>query len=185
MHTSGPGLTAEERAHLVQLLRESENGFIELTRGLSDAQWTSQAAPGRWSVQQTAEHLVLGERALLAKAREALDGPPDPGWEEHDSRKTKFLNRVLPDRMLKAVAPAPLEPHHHWTQEETIARFQEGRAKTLQFVEEVDQPMKDRVARHPFPVFDLLNAHQWLLYIPLHNARHNQQIAEILKEIGP
>jgi hypothetical protein len=30
----------------------------------------------------------------------------------------------------------------------------------------------------------MLNAYHWLLYIPLHNARHNQQIAEALKEIG-
>jgi hypothetical protein len=28
----------------------------------------------------------------------------------------------------------------------------------------------------------MLNAYQWLLYIPLHNARRNQQIAEALTE---
>ena len=29
------------------------------------------------------------------------------------------------------------------------------------------------------PFFGSLNAHQWLLYIPLHHLRHNQQIAEV------
>ena len=29
------------------------------------------------------------------------------------------------------------------------------------------------------PSFGNLNAHQYLLYIPLHHLRHNQQIAEL------
>jgi hypothetical protein len=176
-------ITHEERAHAIRLLHDSENELLELTSGLTDAQWTWQAAPDRWSVQQIAEHLVLGETVMLAKVAEALAAPLNPDWEEQDARKTRFLGRVLPDRSHKATAPAPLQPHHHWTREETIARYQEGRARTLQFVEEVDRPMKAQSAEHPFPVFNMLNAYHWLLYIPLHNARHNQQIAEALKEI--
>ena len=175
-----PGLTDDERAHVIQLLRDSENEFLELISGLTDAQWTWAAAPGCWSVQQAAEHLVLAERILLAKMEQALAGPPNPDWEEQNARKTRFLGRALPDRSQKAAAPAPLEPHHDWTRDETIARYKECRARTLQFAAEVDRPMKDHWAEHPFPVFNMLNAYQWLLYIPLHNVRHNQQIAETL-----
>ena len=180
-----PQLNQDERARVIQLLRDSENEFLELTAGLTGDQWTWKAAPDRWSVAQTAEHLVLGETAMLAMIKLALAAPPNPGWAVEDARKTRFLDRVLPDRSYKATAPAPLEPHHHWTREETVARYRKGRARTLQFVEQVDQPMKDHSAEHPLPVFNMLNAYQWLLYIPLHNARHNQQIAEILKEIVP
>jgi len=179
-----PSLTKDERAHVIRLLHESENEFLQLTAGLTDAQWTWRTTPERWSVEQTAEHLVLGETAMLAKISEALAAPPNPDWEEQDARKTRFLGRVLPDRRHKATAPPPLEPHHHWTRAETMARYKEGRARTLRFVEEVDRPMKAHSAEHPFPVFNLLNAYQWLLYIPLHNARHNQQIVETLKEIA-
>lgn len=38
-------ITPEERAHVIRLLRDSENEFLELTSGLTDAQWTWQAAP--------------------------------------------------------------------------------------------------------------------------------------------
>ena len=179
-----PTITDEERAHVIQLLRDSEGAFLELTSGLTDAQWT-RAAPGCWSVQQTAEHLVLGEIAMLDRVTAALANPPDPDWEEQDARKTSFLSRVLPDRSRKATAPTVLEPHRHWTREETIARYKEGRARTLKFIEEVDRPLKGHWAKHPFPVFGMLNAYQWLLYIPLHNTRHNQQIAEALKAIVP
>ena len=187
MSTPGPCLTPhlnqEERAYVIRLLRDSENEFLELISGLTGEQWTWKAAPDRWSVAQTAEHLVLGETAMLTMIKLALAAPPNPDWAAEDARKTRFLDRVLPDRSLKAAAPAPLEPHHHWTREETMARYKEGRARTLEFVEQVDQPMKDHCAEHPFPVFNMLNAYQWLLYIPLHNARHNRQIAETLKEI--
>jgi len=183
--TSGTGLTNEERDHVTRLLHESQKEFLELISGLNDAQWNSQATPGCWSVQQTAEHLVLGESAMLAKIAEAMAGPPNPDWEEQDARKTNFLSRVLPNRGHKATAPVPLVPRHHWTIEETMARYKKGRARTLKFLEEVDRPMKDHLAEHPFPVFNMLNAYHWLLYIPLHNVRHNRQIAEALKEIVP
>jgi hypothetical protein len=184
MHTPEPGIGPEiasaERARVIQLLRDSESEFLELTSGLTDAQWGWKSAPESWSVGQTAEHLVLGETAMIAMIDRALAAPANADWAEQDARKTKFLDRVLPDRSRKAAAPATLVPHRDWTPEETIARFRKGRATTLRFAEEVDRPIKDHCAEHPFPIFNMLNAYQWLLYIPLHNIRHNQQIAEIL-----
>jgi hypothetical protein len=40
-------------------------------------------------------------------------------------------------------------------------------------------PLKEHITAGPFPVFDPLNAYPFLLYIPLHNLRHDQQIAEV------
>lgn len=178
-------ITRQERAHVIQLLHDSQNEFLELISKVTGAQWAGPAAPGAWSVQHTAEHLVLGEKAIFAKVEEALASPPEPDWQEADARKTDLLGRVLADRSRKAIAPQGLEPHRDWTRDETIARYKSVRARTLKFAEEVDQPMKDRLAGHPFPVFNMLNAYQWLLYIPLHNIRHNQQIAAALKELVP
>ncbi|MGA2136930.1 MAG: DinB family protein [Bryobacteraceae bacterium] len=176
-------LSAEERAHLAQLLRESQAEFLGLMDGLTEAQWTT-AAPGGWSVQQAAEHIVLGEIAMLSRVEAALAEPPHPEWEAEDARKTKFLRRVLPDRSRKATAPEMLRPSHNWSREETIARFQKGRQRTLDLVAQLDQPVKDRLAEHPFPIFNMLSVHHWLLYIPLHNIRHNQQIAEAVKALA-
>ena len=47
------------------------------------------------------------------------------------------------------------------------------------FVKDTQLPLKEHNSEHPFPVFNRLNAYQWLLYIPLHNLRHDQQIAEV------
>ena len=173
-------LSAEERARLLELLRDSHAEFLELTANLKEAEWIA-TPPGGWSVQQTAEHIVTGEALMLRRVKAALAAEPDPEWEAQDARKAKFLYRVLPDRSLKATAPDPLKPSHEWSLAETTARFEEGRQGTIEFVAALAGPVKNRVAAHPFPVFDKLNAHHWLLYIPLHNQRHNRQIAEILK----
>jgi hypothetical protein len=62
---------------------------------------------------------------------------------------------------------------------ELIAKYKEARAKTLKFAEDTQLPVKSHTFDHPFPVFGTLNAYQWLIYVPLHNMRHNQQIAEV------
>jgi len=44
--------------------------------------------------------------------------------------------------------------------------------------------LKEHTVDHPFPVFGTLNAYQWLIYVPLHNMRHDQQIAEVKASPG-
>jgi len=179
-----PTLNKEERAHIVKLLQDSQAEFLGLVSDLTDAQWTYQPAPDRWSVAQTAEHIVLAEGLLFSKIEEALANPPNPDWEAKTRGKTEFIEKVMPDRSHKAQAPEPVQPHEKWTREETIARYKAGRAKTLKFIEETDLPMKNHTSEHPFPVFNTLNAYQWLLYIPLHNMRHDQQIVEVKASAG-
>lgn len=172
-------LTDAERARVLQLLDDSRAEFLGLTSGLSEAQWTYQPAAGLWSVGEIAEHLVLAEGLLFAKMEEALAGPPNPDWEARTARKTEFIEQVLPERRRKARAPAPLQPRGQWTPAQTIAAYQAGRAKTLQFTAETVLSLKNHTSEHPFPIFNTLSAYQWLLYIPLHNERHDQQILEV------
>ncbi len=179
-----PTITREERAHVIKLLEDSEAEFLGLVSGLTDVQWTYKPAADRWSVAETAEHIVLAEDLLFSKMKEALANPPNPDWEARTRGKTEFIERVMPDRSHKAQAPEPVQPHDKWTREETIARYKEKRAITLRFIEETDLPLKSHTSEHPFPVFNTLNAYQWLLYIPLHNMRHDQQIVEVKAGAG-
>lgn len=174
-----PALNQHERDRAIQLLRDSETEFLSLTIDLSDSQWTYKPAPDRWSVGETAEHIVLAEGLLFSKLQEAMDSPPNPDWEAKTAGKTEFIERVMPDRSHKAQAPEPIQPHEKWTQAETIARYKEVRARTLKLINDTDTPLKSHTSEHPAAVFGTLNAYQWLIYIPLHNVRHNQQIEEV------
>ena len=55
---------------------------------------------------------------------------------------------------------------------------------SLAFALETTATLAEHTRDHFRPVYGTLNAYQWLLYIPLHNLRHNQQIAEVASSSG-
>jgi hypothetical protein len=173
-----PNMTAQERAHVVKLLQDSQKEFLSYLENVSEAQWNWKPAPDRWSVGETAEHIMLADGRLFGAVEQAVAAPANPDWEKSTAGKTELLERVMPDRSHKAVAPEAIQPHG-LSKAELIGRFNELRAKTIKFAQETQVPLKEHTLDHPFPVFKTLNAYQWLLYIPLHNLRHDQQIAEV------
>ena len=104
---------------------------------------------------------------------------PNPDWESKTAGKAEFIEKVLPSRSRKAQAPVEVRPSGKLSREDVVRRYKEARAKTLEFTRTTDLPLKAHTLDHPFPVFNTLNAYDWLIYIPLHNIRHNQYIAEV------
>jgi uncharacterized damage-inducible protein DinB len=173
-------MTAEERAKAIKLLVDSHKETLEAVEKLSEAQLKFKTAPERWSVGEVAEHIMLAEGTLFSRLESAMAAKPNPAWQEQTKGKTEFLEKVLVNRQGKAQAPEAIVPTGKLSKTELIARLKEARAKTMKFAETTQEPIKAHTAEHPFPIFKTLNAYQWLIYIPLHNLRHNQQIAEVM-----
>ena len=169
-------MTRAERAELIDLLSKSEKEFLDAVESVSDAQWTFKAGPDRWSIGEVAEHLVLAEAGLFTTATRSVAAPADDKWTATVG-KTDLLKRALPNRTTKVDAPQEIRPRGDLTRAQVMARFKEQRARTLAFAQETEAPLKAHTAPNPF--FGAINAHQLLLYIPLHNVRHDQQIAEV------
>lgn len=174
-------ITAPERVELLELLQRSEQELMQAITGLTDDQWAFKPAPDRWSVGEVVEHIVLADALLFDTAVKSLDGKPDPKWEATLS-KTDVLRKALPNRSRRVDAPAAIKPAQTMTRAALLSRFKEQRSRTVAYVRETDRPLKTHTAGNPF--FGDLNAHQWLLYIPLHHLRHNQQIAEVKASAG-
>ena len=172
-------MTAKERADLIQSLQDARKEFMESVSGLSDQQWRWKPTPERWSVGECAEHIVLSEEMLFSKAKEAMHNPPDPDWEKKTAAKTDILLSVMAQRKGKATAPEEIVPSGKMARADIMSHYAKQRAATIKFVETTDIALKEHVAPHPFPIFNPLNAYQWVLYIPLHNMRHDKQIAEV------
>jgi hypothetical protein len=179
-----PRLTSEERAKAVKLMLDSQKETLAAIETLTDAQWTYKPAPEKWSVGEILEHIMLAEGLLFGAVERALAAKPNPDWEAKTKGKTEFLERVMVSRERRATAPESIVPTGKLPRAELIKRYQEARAKSLKFAEETEVPLKAHTLDHPFPVFNTLNAYQWLIYIPLHNLRHNQQIAEVKASPG-
>jgi hypothetical protein len=182
-HTSlasdDPNMSAEERAKVIKLLNESHKQTLDLIEGLSEAQLKFKSAPEKWSALEVAEHIFMAEGLLFGAVEKALAEKQNPEWETKTKGKTEFLERVMVSRDRKATAPESIVPSGKLTRDEVIAKLKESRAKSLKFAEETKLPLKAHTLDHPFPVFNTLNAYQWLIYIPLHNIRHNKQIEEV------
>jgi hypothetical protein len=184
LRAADPSMTPQERTQMIQLLKDSQKEFVQAVNGLTDEQWKWKPTPERWSVGEVAEHILLSEGALFSKMKEAITNPPNPAWEEKTKGKTEFLLQVMAPRLGKAKAPEEIVPTGKMTRSEIMNGFAEVRANTLRFAEETQVALKEHTAEHPFPVFNTLSAYQWLLYIPLHNMRHDKQIEEVKATAG-
>ena len=174
-------MTSTERAELIERLQKTEQELLTLVTGVTDAQWAFKPAPERWSIGEVVEHIVLAEALMFDTAVRSLDRAQNPKWDE-TLPKTDRLRRALPDRSRRVDAPAAIKPQQAMSRAEVMARFAEQRKRALAYARDADHPVKAHTAPNPF--FGDLNAHQWLLYIPLHNERHNQQIAEVKSSPG-
>jgi hypothetical protein len=179
-----PNISTEERTQVLKWLGESHNEFFEAIDGVSDAQWEWKPAPERWSLGETAEHIVLAEALLFGFVRKAMAALPDPTWEEQTKGKTELLIQVMPSRQAKGLAPEPIMPHERLTRAQVKERFEKQRMDIVDFARESQIAWKEHTIVHPFPAFGTLNAYQWLIYVPLHTIRHNQQIAEVKASLG-
>ena len=169
-------MTRVERAELIDLLQKSAKEFLDAVESVSDAQWTFKAGADRWSIGEVAEHLVLAEAGLFTTATRSLAAPADDKWTATVG-KTDLLKRALPNRTTKVDAPQEIRPRGDLTRAQVMAQFKEQRARTRAFAQETEAPLKAHTSPNPF--FGAINAYQLLLYIPLHNLRHDQQIAEV------
>ena len=176
-------MTAEERMKVLNWLEESHHEFLAAIDGVSEEQWKWKSAPDRWSVGETAEHIVLAEASLFAAVQKAIASPANPEWETKTKGKTEFIERVMAPRLGKAQAPESLVPQG-LTIAQVKERFEKQRTGIEKFAKETDAALKEHTVDHPFPVFGTLNAYQWLIYIPLHTMRHDKQIAEVKATAG-
>lgn len=178
-----PTMSKEDRAKVLKLLTDSQQETLDLLKGLSDAQWNYKAAPEKWSVGEVAEHIWLAEGLLFGAMENALKTPENPQWEEQTKGKNERVVQILTNRAGKAQAPETIKPTGK-SRAEIMKGLEEARAKTLKFATETQAAMNSHTLKHPFPVFGVLTAYQWLIYIPAHNIRHNQQIAEVKASTG-
>ena len=172
-------MSKEDRAKVLKWLDESNAQTIAAVEKLSDAQWSFKAAPGKWSVGEVVEHIMLAEGTLFAQMEKALAAPVIPDWAVKTKGKADFIERVMVKRQGKAQAPEAIVPSGKIPRAELMAKLKAARAKTREFTAKTEDEMHSHTTDHVFPVFNTLSAYQWLIYIPLHNIRHNQQIEEV------
>jgi hypothetical protein len=179
--TFGQALTAADRDRGVKYLEEKRDAIVDATKGLSEAQWKFKAAPDRWSVAETLEHIALAEEFILGQVKEKIMQSP-AGAPDRDVAKTDAaVLAMIPDRSHKFQAPPQLVPTGKWTPQETLDHFLKSRAATIDYMKNTPD-LRAHVADSPLGM--PLDGYEWLLFIGAHSERHTKQILEVKADPG-
>jgi uncharacterized damage-inducible protein DinB len=173
-------MTATEKQEMLLDLASGGRAVLTALNHLEAADAATQPAPGRWSVLEVLEHLVLVEDNLLGKILSATDAVEPVGSEAREQR----IRTRAPDRSRPVAAPDMALPAGRFTSVDQAARaFVVSREKTLRFVQACTDDLRGKVTTHP--VIGVANCYEMLLMMAAHPFRHAGQITEIRASLTP
>ncbi len=177
-------LTQGERDRAMSHLHATRKMFLDSLAGVSQSQWAYKPAPEVWSIAEVAEHIAVSEESLFALVtKKIMAGPSEPDKKTEAAGKEERLLKALVDRSQKAQAPEFLRPTNRWkTPAELIDHFKKSRDNTIAYVQTTQEDLRSRFAPHP--VFQALDAYQWILLISGHSERHILQLNEVKQAAG-
>jgi hypothetical protein len=169
----------DDRSAIVSELESSRAAFLTQLAGLSPEQLRFKAAPDRWSIAETAEHIIVAETALDKRISEQIIGTDTP--KDVLAKVRPIDDRIVAmvaDRTNKRQASEALKPTGRFN---TLADLEDGfntvRAKTTDFVKTSPANFRAHAAEHP--AVGALDGDQWFLFVSGHCRRHTAQIAEV------
>jgi hypothetical protein len=176
-------MTSEERQVALELLDSGELRLLELTAGLSAAQWHFQETPERWSIAGNIEHIVVFENFILGVLQDLLQHPAEPERAAGVAVKEQLVMAIGHARERKIVARDAMVPVGQWTDmAEMMEEFRRTRERVRDFVVAVQGDLRGRFFAHRS--LGDLDAYQWLLVVGQHRARHALQIEEVMGHPG-
>ena len=174
-------LTADPlRSETLALLESSAARFSDLIQALTEEEWASHPADGRWSLAENAEHITLvevGSGKLIARKMFLEPAPPVALAEA--SGKDAFIKMTLTDRVgWRRDAPEFVRPVGTWkTRDELLSAFWQWRGSTIAMLSDPARDPSHYAAKHP--VWGMLDATNWGLFLGLHLERHLDQMREL------
>ena len=172
-----------DRDRILSELHASRKMFLDSLAGISQAQWTFKAAPERWSIQETAEHIASAEpflRGLIVE--QIMKSPANPEMAATrapgNSAGNEAVLKGVNDRSQKAQAPEPIQPKGIYADPKAaIAVFDKERNTTLDYIRDTQDDL--RVHFFKGPGGGEMDAVQWMMLLAGHTERHVQQIQEV------
>lgn len=175
-------LTKEERDRAVDYLKQTQKDFLAAIDGVSEEQWKFKAAPDRWSIAETAEHIAVTEQMIWELVSgKIMKSPAAPEKQAEAKGKDETILTVIPDRSRKAQAPERLKPTGRWATRAALTRdFDSMREKEIAYLKETKEDLRNHFEEHPF--LKTMDAYQWLIFNGAHSKRHTAQILEVKAE---
>lgn len=145
--------------------------------GISEAQMQFKPSEENWSVSQIMEHIIATEKMLLANVKELTSQPENTERKSEVKVSDDQLVTGIVDRTQKFKAPKELEPIGKYdSPEEALEDFRKVREEIKGYLDGFHGNMRNHISDSPAGAVD---AHQSMLFIAAHTARHTLQIQEL------
>ena len=168
-------LTQADRDRGVKYLEQTRDGVIAATKDLSEAQWKFKAAPDKWSVAETLEHIALAEDYMFGYVTNMVMKAPAGAPDRDVAKMDAMVLKMVPDRSNKRQAPPELVPTGRWSPAQTLEHFLKSRQRTIEYMQTAPD-LRQHVSDSPLGPLD---GYEWLLFISAHSDRHTKQILEV------
>lgn len=173
-------MTRADREFALKGLDDSRERLLRAVRGLSSEQLGCRPAPGRWSVAENLEHVIVAERYVLSRVEGLVHEAPNPSkrsaWHGMDE---PLVRKVAEERTDLGQAPEAFRPVGRWPLEKLVPEFEAARALSREFAASTQGDLRRRFFRHPV-LGGELDTFQWLLLIGAHCDRHCTQIERMM-----
>jgi hypothetical protein len=177
VHAVADPITQQEREHLVAHLAMTQSWLTDEVSSLSPAQLNFRPAPGRWTVAEVVQHLVVAEPNYWKLLQDGIRQPP------------KKLDKAPTDADVLWYGIDRTQ-HDHTTANQNPIDQKIDAAQALQtFLDmhaqllEMARTTQEDLRSHAVPEWGV-DAYQCLLEISAHEQRHILQIREIKASAG-
>ncbi|MBT8302203.1 MAG: DinB family protein [Maribacter sp.] len=172
------GLTEKDREMTVAELNKTQERFMSVVGGLSEAQLNFKPSPESWSVAECVEHLAISEGMLGEMLQGALKTPADPSMRDSVQMTDDKLLAMISSRQQKVKTGEAFEPSGKFGSHiETVNAFLDKRGEHIEYVKTTNDDLRNHYGKLPFGTIDGV---QILLFISGHTERHVAQMEEVM-----
>jgi hypothetical protein len=170
--------TEKDREFALKYLNETKDDFVAQLTGISDAQLNFRSAPGRWTIGEIAEHIIVTEDALFGMITEQAFKSPAPAALNDFRINDVAVILAITNRAKKFNAPEMIRPNGRWkTRDELLAAFDRSRARTIDFIKA--NKLDLRAYSFSTPLVGISDSFQAFLALNGHAERHLLQLKEV------
>jgi hypothetical protein len=173
----GAPMTQRDRENLVSHLQMTESWLVDEVATLSPAQLSFRMAPGKWTVAEVVEHLVIADPTYWQLLQDGMKEPPKHLEKQATDADVLWygINRTRHEKTEPRKDPKdqPIEIR------QALDSFRKLHSMMLDYARTTDQDLRG----HTVPEWGV-DAYQCLLEISTHTQRHILQIREIKADSG-
>lgn len=171
-------LTQSEREQLISELNRTLSLFeIEMAQ-LSTAQFQYKASSKKWSIAECIEHVTLAELHFQEILEAEMKKSSNPSFRKKIKIKDEKIRPKMLSKIWKAKSPEVFRPSNYFkSTEEAINAFKSQRQKTISYVENTNDDLRNHFWKHPLT--GTIDLYQTLILMSAHLERHLNQIKEI------